>query len=248
MSDVKYKERIVAYLDILGFSSLVRKSTNDNEILKKIHKSLSHFAEEKRNINNNSNRFGDVICQYSTLSDCIVISYAFHKNSGAFFTILTDIYFLIAELSYLKIILRGGICIGKLYHDEENVFGPALVNAVDLEEKAAHFPRVIITDDDYRRGMAEGYLYSEEDEKEYINYRLKRDVDGFWYINFFEQKSEFDWSSDFTDYLENWRAIIVQGLEENKDNIHVYSKYCWLASKFNSAIKHQGESIKKIVF
>ena len=188
------------------------------------------------------------MCQYSTQSDCIVISYAFYKKSGSFFNILTDIYFIIAELSYLGFVARGGICIGKLYYNEQNVFGPALVDAVNLEEKSAHYPRVIISDKDYLRGIEEGYLFSSNEDREYINKRLKRDVDGYWYVDFFEQKSGFDWSSDFQEYLTNWKGIIQNGLNENMDNTDVYSKYCWLASKFNKAIKRQDPSIQEIVY
>ena len=184
--EIKYQLRIVAYIDILGFSQLIRKSTNNNDVLNKIYKALSHFIDEKEKNNEMDKRYSDNMCQYSTQSDCIVISYAFYKNSGSFFNILTDIYFMIAELSYLGFVVRGGISIGKLYHNEQNVFGPALVETVNLEEKSAHYPRVIISNKDYETGIYEGYLYSSEEEREYINKRLKRDVDGYWYVDFFE--------------------------------------------------------------
>lgn len=245
---INYEQRIVAYVDILGFSNLIKRSTNNNEILNKIYLALSHFQEEREKNEKDNERFGDRICEYSTQSDCIVISYKFYQKSGAFFNVLTDIYFLISEISSLGFLVRGGITIGKLFHDKQNVFGPALVEAVELEEKCAHYPRVIIKNEDFNKGIKEGFLFSPEDEREYILKRLKLDIDGFWYVDFFEQKSDFDYSFDYMEYMANWRSLIIDGLKENLTNNSVYSKYSWLSTYFNRAVENQRIEIEKINF
>ena len=43
--------------------------------------------------------------------------------------------------------IRGGITIGAVYCDSNYVDGPALVRAVELEEKVAQVPRVLISGD-----------------------------------------------------------------------------------------------------
>lgn len=247
-AEVKYKRKIVAFIDILGFSQLVKQSSRDNSLLQKIYKVLAHFVEERNKNNEIDKRYENNMWQYSTQSDCIVISYSFYQNSGSFFNIVTDIYYLIYELSFLGFILRGGITIGDLVHEKDVVFGPALVDAVCLEEKIAHYPRIIISEKDFKKGIAEGYLHSPKDDEEYIRKRLKKDSDGFWYVDFFEQYSEFDTIYDFNEYMINWKKIIESNLKEWEKDANIYSKYCWLATKFNNAIKRFTLPIEKIKF
>jgi hypothetical protein len=45
------------------------------------------------------------------------------------------------------ILLRGGISLGECYEDEDFIFGPALVNSYELEERTAVFPRIVIASD-----------------------------------------------------------------------------------------------------
>nr|WP_317187917.1 hypothetical protein [Acinetobacter gerneri] len=57
-----------------------------------------------------------------------------------------------------NILLRGALTIGEIYHDENMVFGPAMVEAYELESKVAEFPRIILHDKieaDYEQWLAE---------------------------------------------------------------------------------------------
>jgi hypothetical protein len=47
------------------------------------------------------------------------------------------------ELLCLGYFVRGAIALGKLYHDDEMVFGDALVRAYELETSVARFPRIL---------------------------------------------------------------------------------------------------------
>jgi hypothetical protein len=40
---------------------------------------------------------------------------------------------------------RDGVTVGQMYHNDNVVFGPALIEAVALE-KEAHYPRLLCTD------------------------------------------------------------------------------------------------------
>jgi hypothetical protein len=43
-----------------------------------------------------------------------------------------------------EILLRGGIVVGKLLHENNIMFGPAFNQAYDLESKSALYPRIVI--------------------------------------------------------------------------------------------------------
>ena len=45
-----------------------------------------------------------------------------------------------------KFLLRGGVTIGDLFHQQGIIFGPALVEAVKIEETDAMYPRFICSD------------------------------------------------------------------------------------------------------
>lgn len=80
----------------------------------------------------------------TTFSDSIIISYPINHMYDLLFETLS-ITGAILSSGYL---VRGGITFGKLYHDERNVFGPAMNRAYDLESKVADVPRIIL-DTDY---------------------------------------------------------------------------------------------------
>ena len=47
------------------------------------------------------------------------------------------------------ILLRGGITVGQLCHKDNIVYGPAMVEAYELESKSAIYPRVIVSEKFY---------------------------------------------------------------------------------------------------
>jgi hypothetical protein len=57
----------------------------------------------------------------------------------------------LVDLSYSLLFegffVRGAIVKGRLYHDDEMVFGEALVKAYSLENEVARYPQIMITSD-----------------------------------------------------------------------------------------------------
>ena len=63
--------------------------------------------------------------------------------------LVEDVDYITHQLLCAHCAVRGGLSIGYLYH-EENLWGTAVINAVELEKKAI-FPRIIISSDDFSR-------------------------------------------------------------------------------------------------
>ena len=140
---MNYQNRVVLFLDILGFSSIIDKTIDSDDkdntsYIESLYETLSSMKSEL----NYRRKSGDnkVVTQFS---DTIVISFPEEKDNEVFL-LFDDIQSLIIALIRKGILVRGAISYGKLIHDRNIIFGPALIDAYETEVKAALYPRVIL--------------------------------------------------------------------------------------------------------
>jgi hypothetical protein len=171
-------------------------------------------------------------------SDSIVVSYLLDER-GAVFDMLYDIYLLQLELIRRGVLVRGAITAGKLFHDSEVVFGPALVDAAELE-KLATYPRVILDRDIIARGSFD--MYGEPDDT--IYQLVKQDLDGMFFIDYFGV-APGDFDDDWNDLAEHMLELreIVKRLSQLTRNPSIRLKHSWMRQKYN-AIASQMEKSK----
>lgn len=224
-----YQERIVAFVDILGFSAMIAKSESDEAEYKRIKRALDTIQNVKNHADNS-------VTKVSTFSDSIVISYPTTGRSSLFY-ILIDLVHLQLELLQQGILVRGGIAKGKVRHVKEMVFGPAMVAAYDLESKYAVYPRVIVEKDvvDWEKENYRKQKYGSEFDIQDLDGLLKRDdYNDVYYIDILKQYQEANYLEDFEMMLYNVHSTIIDGLK-NK-NKSVVMKYIWLKNYFNDTI------------
>ena len=241
---MNYEDRVVCFIDILGFRSHISKT---------IDKDSKEVAEETGNLikafnvikNVNAHVIDDVKTKKVTqFSDCLVISFVLSEKSEVFCT-LKEIQWLLIELVKYGILCRGGITFGKLVHTDDIVFGPALVDAYILESKAANYPRVLV--DNSILDIATKYHASHhgpQHEIESIKECLGLDSDGMFYIDYIlEITEEFDdLEDDYAIFLNSLSELIEEHIDSPKPDIRV--KYSWLKEKYNEAVKYQ-QSVAK---
>lgn len=238
----KYEERLCLFLDILGFKSIIEKSATE-----KIESSVGigkldvpgiHAALRAidRTMKHSDPTFGgipDSSKQVTQFSDSIVVSYQMEERS-AVFDMLYDISFLQIELIQRGILVRGAITAGLLFHDGDTIFGPALVEAAELE-KLALYPRVILDQEIIDRGKRKSAQHhTSKDEEKYIRSFLKQDLDGMYYIDYFSpDPGIFDegWDGMY-EYLLSLREI-VKRLSYLTKNPSLRLKHSWMRQKFN---------------
>lgn len=169
-----YQKRFIAFIDLLGFGSLVELSAADESLPEKILDALNSILPEAihkdayASINHElipESEF-EAVKELSLLfnksvraqhpvaityfSDSLVLS-APHDDAIASQMILD----LIAKLSIRlwmdhQLLLRGGLTLGRLIHMENGpLFGPAMNRAYYIESKIARFPRVVIDNSCY---------------------------------------------------------------------------------------------------
>lgn len=129
--------------------------------------------------------------------------------------------------------IRGGITIGEVYCDSNYVDGPALVEAVSLEEKVAKDPRVLID------GHAAAEIRNRwAGHAEPWPYRLVAvDDDDRLFLNYLHASGPFVASlSDPTDPMEkrvaSHRSVVVSELAKDHPT-KVRSKWQWVARYHN---------------
>ena len=244
---MKYEQRVVAFIDILGFKSLLKdtidKKGNDNE---KVIDSIISAYEAIRDIwdLDKKSKFLDTkpskTKKVSVFSDCLVVSFKINQPSEVFTTLL-EIKWLIMRLLARKILCRGAVSLGKFIHTENYLFGPALVEAYTLESKAAMYPRVILDHTIIEAGERNKISdHSFSQEHEYVQSLLEQDSDGMYYIDyFFKAQTELnDPEYDFPEYIENLAEVIRKGLmgSSNHSKADIRVKYSWMRERFNNMV------------
>lgn len=185
-----YQEQLVAYIDLLGFSETSFQNHEMKmkvlELLKGLSFPQGNLGESVTHSEPHPNGKGIIMSYiggsakpaYSSFSDNIIMSWPTNtiKLKQAIFTLEHYIYQFIA-LPALKagFLIRGGITIGNLYHQDGVVYGEALVEAHKIESKIAKYPRIIIS------ANLHEHLHDDNNDK---NHPIKEDFDGLYYLDY----------------------------------------------------------------
>ena len=140
-----YEKCYCAYLDILGFKSFV--GTGRINVNAKKPSVIVKYLQVIKNFNDNIRQrtkqgWNSAEIKATSFSDSLIISYPVSTNPGNLFYLIMDIIYLSIDLAFLEVFVRGAITKGSLYHDDSMCFGPALVDAYELESKNAIYSPV----------------------------------------------------------------------------------------------------------
>lgn len=245
----EYEDRFIAFIDILGFSEMIKATDNDdkpeeaNENLNILLNALNTLQVEiKEAINSRELPEGTIA---SIFSDTIVISLLRMETYGLLnlFEILKRLQ---VTLLYKNVLLRGGIVRGKLIHSDRLIIGPALISAYNLESKSALYPRIVIDP------LIMSLLVRENGQKlgsyklkdyDYL-YTFEKDFDGTYYIDYFNSVDEYVVSRDVNSYYDKLKELVKKYSDKRKD-IGIRIKYSWIKSKIESS--NYPDEIKKVI-
>ncbi|ACN14288.1 hypothetical protein HRM2_11760 [Desulforapulum autotrophicum HRM2] len=236
--------RIIAFLDILGFKKLV--ADNQEELLLKFISPL-YFAEESNNDQKTQyQKFGlDELHtrEVTFFSDSIIISCEFKE----ILHLISHVKDLSAAFIKYGLFLRGGITYGELYHKDRVVFGSAMNEAYMIESEHAIYPRIIISDNLFKKieceiGPISEALKSADGpyERLMLKNNIFKDDDGFYFLNPFPNSVPINAAhkqlgiNSLNDFIVFLKAKIEQSMAENRADKKIALKYFWLASNFNN--------------
>jgi hypothetical protein len=207
-----YQRRLVILYDVLGWRNHIKAADGS---LQKIGDLRRLILQSHRSLRLRS----QFHMRISTFSDNIVITQPINEKTPLLITLIAFQQIAAAMKGFL---LRGGITVGDVVHDDECVFGPGLNRAHELESEIAHFPRFALDADVIEEVGKIGDLVVLEDGVLFIDpFRL-----------------------GFMDYMrgrheEIERDLVLQaGLPAPENNLPMYSGE-QLLGKILSALKPQ---------
>lgn len=261
-----YSERIVIYMDILGFKEIV-----SNEAFERVNKVYGKFNEMILNSNDtfvgrvnlfaqslarrNNSPFERIIFNKEDadlvfFSDCVVWSYPVDKLPKVDFifvllAICSAIDILLGVLFHEGILIRGGVSIGSLYVNKSKVFGSGLMRAYELEQ-LAQYPRVVFGSELIDR-LSDKRLY-----KAFLKHKLCYNPKGFYAHNYFDQLRLLQAAEGilhdkgdrrmeemlWNTWYDPIASLIERGLKIEERRIR--AKYEWLNAKIEPYRKHKG--------
>ena len=207
-TNYKTSNHIIAYLDILGAKQMICNDSNFN-FLNLLNMFMEDAIEES----------GGGIFKHKEeiyikiFSDNILLAIELKENDEQrddkitlLFNIVANIYNEILRYGYL---MRGAIVEGDFFHNDIIVYGKALVEAVNLEEKKAIYPRILV----------------QKELSKSLQHYLLQDRDGFYILNIFQL-------SEYFDHL-SFKLELLKILEQYKDKDHIKAKIMWMIKYFN---------------
>lgn len=228
---LQYKNRVVAFLDILGWKQAILSIGNEGKnVVKMLGQTLAqlqgvtrHFNSLKKLLPEDQKWPGDPVM--TQFSDCLILSVEYDSYGRQ--TLQNVLSILTSNLIQFGFLLRGGVTRGDLFHDGGLVFGPALIGAYELESKIASTPRVILSKE----------LSAEWGGREITGgFPWIPSGDGHLFFNFlppFMGNPFFNDPKLWQNRLGPIRELILRKAADPTCPEDVFSKYVWLASYFD---------------
>jgi len=144
---MEYKEKFIAFIDILGFKKMVEASVIGTgiplaDILEMLKKLGTHEDQQRIRSGNiflpESERiYPDLDFKITQISDCVVISS--EKSPVGLLNLVIHCSNAITELLYMGKMCRGYITCGKIYHTDTQFIGTGYQKALDKEQSVSAF-------------------------------------------------------------------------------------------------------------
>lgn len=175
-----YEERLLAFIDLLGFADLIKESEANPATIVKIARALrtaQRMAEGFVEATSNRVTYKVAGCSQQMFSDTIVLSCPCESSHALNYMVGWVTYFQLIMWSERAVFIRGSIVHGDLYDKTRLIFGPALLEAYCLERTVADWPRILVSNrvlrvlsDEERKSAFNEYLQKEDDGPAYIDY------------------------------------------------------------------------------
>lgn len=215
MEQKRETEHIVAILDLLGASDII-KSENSEAVLNAISNIFISAEVNWPFVSKAPKVLHDIKCV--TFSDNIAFALDLSRLEDKEDAIKSFIkYISVFQGAALKnsFFFRGGIAMGPLYMDSKTnfIWGKALVEAHILEEKTAIYPRVVLS------SQFECFDLSSIP-------RVGRDLDGMYFVDYVPIINKL-----YPDWIKSNKAVIQREFERREGmegQERVLQKYGWL--------------------
>ncbi|MES2440921.1 MAG: hypothetical protein V4584_17785 [Verrucomicrobiota bacterium] len=233
-----YSEHLIAFIDILGYSELVAQADFD-QVDRCVRIFLDAFAarDPDQMLGRRTTYFSD------TIVTTIPVTHPEHGHQlhGLLFHEIYALCLAQAELfDRLGVIVRGGLTVGDLIHDETRIFGPGVIQAYKLEQSAS-FPRIVVDRRLFARYFADRALVADHhirrsQDYSYIRPLLYRESNGDRSVDYLGQALyNLDDPEYYPVLLGKHRDSIRDGLGHQSSSVR--AKYLWLTRYHDHTVR-----------
>ena len=154
MSHIAFEDRAVAFIDVLGFKALVSTASTNRKAFAQLQNLVDRLASAIPTLDADVKRKRivpkELIPKHIYISDSIILSaplsvtlQGWSHYSGLEIVVMRTIQLthLLLKAGYL---VRGGIAVGKVWHGNSNIVGPAYQEAHQLEVEGCE-PRITLS-------------------------------------------------------------------------------------------------------
>jgi hypothetical protein len=234
-----YEDRYVAFIDILGFREMVARMTRAPKFYGDM---LENLRAMRRTLPPREEKVATDL-RVQTFSDSIVLSTG--PTPDGLWHLLFVVHDLANALLPRGIFIRGGVSRGKMHHENDILFGDAMVEAYDIETKVAGHPRIVLS----KRVWLDSQLAAQAEPTwaTYHSSRLIRAADGpaflhvlceYQAFNMTERDASPPGTRKHPTYLrgERVRKAIAERLEEAMDAPDHFLKVRAFAEYWNATV------------
>lgn len=244
-TQVNYENRLVAFVDILGFSKLIAKSETDPGIVPLMINVLN-LIKSNEGI---KDQFGvelDVRMEFTAFSDCFVLSSRVPEDFVN--AALYQVALICSYLLGLGWFARGAIVEGRLFHKDNIVFGPGFLDAYCKERNEAIYPRIIVSNDlveRYNHEIKVAELHKVRNK--WSATLLRKDKDNNCYLDTIYTIPFSLKNADEKEHIELIKVQVQKQIKDHENDQRTLMKYTWFKDYFNIIVEeHQDYNIEKL--
>ncbi|MEB3981164.1 hypothetical protein OQ968_07820 [Mycobacterium sp. 663a-19] len=229
------RDSIAAFIDELGFSERV-KTLDTNELRLDVER---YRIVRSRNFSPPNRSHQELIALYFSDNVGLALPTDPGGMGGELLSVIRAAGSYQRELTIGGRFVRGGITRGDIYADDKFITGRALIDAVELEERVAVVPRILLDDacialasKESKDSAKAGNLSGSSLHRTYGSLLLRdgeQVICNYLATLFSEECADFQ----IEIVLENHRDFINQRLAHYRNNVNILAKYQWAGRYHN---------------
>jgi hypothetical protein len=230
----EYLDSLIAFVDVLGFDNDARSIRSEDDFTR-IAKLLFAFKETAQGINQDESLYSHF--NMTTMSDSFVVSMPYNDPICAMGLI---IFLHKAQYELLatdhRRLLRGYLNRGRVYHNNNVVFGEGYSKAYEFQRYVGHAPRIVIDPSIIQDARNKISAYKGKDKIVHIFDYLKQDeADNLYFIDYLKpvgSQSRLS-AQQLAKEREGIKLFIEGSIQQHRDDIRICRKYEWLKNYFS---------------
>jgi hypothetical protein len=232
-SPSQYEIKLFAYVDVLGWTNLIEKSVGDKHSFQLAVLNHEHLKSMTSALQIQKEFFNEIgqpqhgpSVEVTQFSDTIVFSCPVDKP--LYFGMLLNLYSTCAKLLEHGLYTRGALTVGQIYHKDDSVFGPALIQAHSLEQHVAVYPRIVV--DETAAMLLKLHEATVKTEPSFRQYSLTRlDTDGVSFLNVLTPPIMQDvLIPSHLATLQHYLGLVDHKCREHANNPRLLMKHKWM--------------------